>query len=538
MINKKFVITVASVFALIIVAAIVIIYIFADPWIENKIKNRLKSLENDSLSIAYKNLDVDLLSGEMALEGGSVKSSAGDNANFNFTIDAIRISGFDAISYVFNDKIVLDRVKIQAPNISYIMITKKDSVANNNSPVKLPDIIIKSIEIEDGAFSIMEKKDSLNTKVAEGKFRVAASDLAADSTAAHRHKYFDISALDVYVSDINYLMADSLHNLHIKSLSYSLNNGSMKVDSLHIQSLYEKYRLARVAGHELDWLDIYNPSITITGINTAFVNGFYDIDRMTIEGLDARLFRDKRLPYPDKPDSKLLHQIMESMTSSINIDTIELKKASIEYQEHVEESEKPGVVLFNNLYATFYNLTNVDSIAKAVDYTAHLDAQCDVMGRSLLKASFSFPLRASEQPYTVSGNLKDMDLTAFNPMLEQVAFVSIEKGQLLDLDFKFHYNTEQSNGKMAFAYEDLKINTLNKETNNSKGTGQDIKSFIANLLILKKNNLPDKDDFRVGEIAFTRNKKKSIFNYWWKSLLTGFRSSTGLTAPKKTVEEE
>ncbi|ELR69261.1 hypothetical protein C900_05332 [Fulvivirga imtechensis AK7] len=539
MISKKFVITTASVFAAMIVAAVVAILVFVDPWIESQIKDRLRSLEKDSLTITYKDLDIDLLSGSMILKDGSVEQHTDGQSNFRITVEKVNVSGFDIISYVFSNKIVLDRLEIDSPNIRYTLATRADSVANSHSGVQLPKIMIELIQLKDGVFSIVEVKDSVSAIVAEGKFKVTAGDLATDSTATRNYKYFDLQSLNIQASDVNYVMADSLHNMHIKSISYNLNEEAIRVDSLHIRSLYKKYELARVAGHELDWMDIYNPAVTVTGMRLASIaGGFYDIDNITIEGFDAVLFRDKRLPFPDKPDTKLLHQALADIPSPISINTIELKKANVEYQEHVAEGGEPGNVTFNNLYATFYNFTNVDSIAKSVKYTAHMDAQCNIMGNSLLKASFSFPLIASEQPYTVSGSLQEMDLTAFNPMLERVAFTSIEKGRLVDLDFDFHYNTEQANGKMNFSYEDLKINTISKATNSSKGAGQDIKSFIANLLILKKNNLKDKDDFRVGDIDFARHKKKSIFNYWWKSLLTGFRSSTGLSAPKQTDEED
>lgn len=112
-------------------------------------------------------------------------------------------------------------------------------------------------------------------------------------------------------------------------------------------------------------------------------------------------------------------------------------------------------------------------------------------------------------------------------MLIPAAFTQIESGWLQNLDFEFTYGNDQSEGIMNFEYENLKIHTLKKK-NVEKNPLQAVKTFIANTFVIKTDNLQSDKNFRQGEIQFERNKKKSIFNYWWKSLLSGFKSSTGI----------
>ncbi len=113
-----------------------------------------------------------------------------------------------------------------------------------------------------------------------------------------------------------------------------------------------------------------------------------------------------------------------------------------------------------------------------------------------------------------------MDIEAFNPMLVQNAAVRVETGNLKRLAFNFTYDDDRSAGDLLFEYDNLKVHILDKEDR----TNKKVQSFFTNILVLQKGNIRDDRSFREGTIAFERDKKKSLFNYWWKSLLSGIKS--------------
>lgn len=538
MLNKKFIIISGSIIIILLVVGVFILLKYANPWVEDKLSQQLNALKESPLNLSYKKLNVNILSGNASLDSVSLSKQEGKN-HYTFNFDRLDVDGLGVMSYIFNNKIKLGKVRLSKPHIEFTRVLDSDTLnqKETSEAIKLPDLLIKSFKTNEGSFSIYNKREDKKNQFATGLFDLSLKELETDSAESHEYTYFDVNKLNIELNDINLTLPDSLTQASIQHVSLNAKTGTILIDSMHLKSRYEKYKLAHVVNHEIDWMDIHNPSVKISGIDVPklIAEGAYAIKCITIEGLDAVLFRDKRLPFPEKPDTKLLHQVIADLKVQLAVDTIKVKNGNIEYQEFIKKGVGPGTVTFKELYATFYNFTNVDSIQEKVKYTAHMDAQSKVMGKSLLKASFSFPLVNNNQLHTVSGNLEAVDLVAFNPMLEDVAFVSIEKGQLKDLNFEFKYNNDASNGTMHFEYEDLKINTLDKESNSSEGLGEDIKSFIANTFVVRTNNLK-KDSFRVGDIEFERDKKKSIFNYWWKSLLTGFRSSTGIKAPKEKID--
>ena len=62
-------------------------------------------------------------------------------------------------------------------------------------------------------------------------------------------------------------------------------------------------------------------------------------------------------------------------------------------------------------------------------------------------------------------------------------------------------------------------------------------SFLANTFVINNKN-PNGKNLRVGEIYFERDKQKSIFNFLWKSLLSGIKPSLGINEKNKKDKDE
>ena len=70
--------------------------------------------------------------------------------------------------------------------------------------------------------------------------------------------------------------------------------------------------------------------------------------------------------------------------------------------------------------------------------------------------------------------------------------------------FDFSYTNNYSVGNLILDYQNLKISLLDRTTKQSK----DIKSLLANTLIVREKNLPEQRRYRNGKIYFVRDKKK------------------------------
>jgi hypothetical protein len=107
--------------------------------------------------------------------------------------------------------------------------------------------------------------------------------------------------------------------------------------------------------------------------------------------------------------------------------------------------------------------------------------------------------------------------------------MSVTSGTLNKLTFNFDYTDHKATGTVLVNYEDLKVNTLTKEKEPEKN---EVKTFVVNT-ILKNNKTKNTDkEKRMGVIDFERDRRRAIFHYWWRSVLTGIKSSM-VEAPAK-----
>jgi hypothetical protein len=211
-------------------------------------------------------------------------------------------------------------------------------------------------------------------------------------------------------------------------------------------------------------------------------------------------------------------ELLSSVGFPIEIDTITMDNAKVTYEEFPEDGFESAKVIFQNLQATFTNVGNRIYYNKPKFTT--LRASAKLMGKAKVDATFQMPVGGGN--YHATGKISGFALAHLNPILENLAFMSVESGRLNELDFTFDYTDKVSTGSLMINYTGLKIKSLKKQEKEQKN---ELKSLIINAILKtdKDSNTPEAK--RTGEISFERDQKRQIFNYWWKSLLSGISAS-------------
>ena len=109
--------------------------------------------------------------------------------------------------------------------------------------------------------------------------------------------------------------------------------------------------------------------------------------------------------------------------------------------------------------------------------------------------------------------------SAASDVYKRQVLVDVKSGNLDTLTFEFKYDKHGSLGKVEFAYTGLRM-TAYKPKNPDKVA---LLKTIALNQVLKINDV--KKASLIGRINFPRNPSKSIFSYWWKSLLNGLKAA-------------
>jgi hypothetical protein len=163
------------------------------------------------------------------------------------------------------------------------------------------------------------------------------------------------------------------------------------------------------------------------------------------------------------------------------------------------------------------------------------------MGQGHLQMKADIPWDPAKKN-SVTGSLKEMDFKKLNVMLEPQVKMRVESGYLNELKFNFSYDNNASAGEMELNYNNLKVVTfrteeqIRKKSDRQKKRGHEkdeeklmkapLKTFVVNTFILKTDMDEDvKQGKRTGTISFERDKRRSVFNFWAKSMFSGIKSA-------------
>ena len=96
------------------------------------------------------------------------------------------------------------------------------------------------------------------------------------------------------------------------------------------------------------------------------------------------------------------------------------------------------------------------------------------------------------------------------------------------LKFQFKAGKDYSTGEMLFVYHDLRIALKEKEENDTTEIKEKVMSFFANTFALNQDNPKKNKAVEKVNLYYYRNPNKFIFNYSWKTILSGIKKTIRL----------
>ena len=145
-------------------------------------------------------------------------------------------------------------------------------------------------------------------------------------------------------------------------------------------------------------------------------------------------------------------------------------------------------------------------------------------GKGKTVIEYKYKIFESGNIFSFNGTIAGMDAKAINPILEKTAFINIASGDIDGIKFNIIADSKKAKGEMVMLYNGLDLVLLNKRTGDSTALKERIISYIINKKVMNSNPLPG-EEVRTGIIDFERDPEKFIFNYWFKSLLSGMKAT-------------
>lgn len=300
--------------------------------------------------------------------------------------------------------------------------------------------------------------------------------------------------------------------------SYQFVDGSsLEIRGLHIESPYLKEDYREVNAHHTDWISARIGYIKLADFSyeRLFNHDECSASLVMVDSVYIDVYRDKTLPNPPFKLKKMPASVLQSLAGPVNVDTILLSHINIVYEERTKHAAHPGRISFNNLSAECFNLTN-DSARLAENPIFTITARADVQDEAHITADIRFDLASERDEFHLSAASEPFDAQILNPVITGVLPAKITGGSVEDLQLDMSATYERATGTLIFEYSGMQFKLLD-----DAGDAQSWLATLAAKSVIRNENLRSENNFREGEVDFSRRKDRFIFNYWWNSLKSG-----------------
>jgi hypothetical protein len=514
----KIVIYVLTGIIILIVLAKLLTSTVLEPLVKNRIEGQWDG-KNGNYLVRVDRVHISLFPSRLEFKSIKISSSLDHpgTGNLNAEIGSLTFDGIKIFK-----ALIRNEIDIREVTVSKISINGKNSFSDDTKQPVISDLNLSIARIHIDKI-ILEVEDILSARayyLNNGELTVRGLEFGeADTLSLSVVSNFDFKA-----DRFHAVSGDSLYSFIVSNVNYSGTSNSLMAESLYFQPNYSRTDFMALHKFEIDYIDAGLSNISVHQFSS---ERFLESGRMVasyieIGNLDVDVFRDKRLEF-EHVRKPAFQELIYNYPSVLNIDSIAILGGQIIYTEHAEEADNPGIVSFKEVNVNIYNISN-DTIYKTESSFLKLNAEAMIMGKGRIAFELKARLFDRQNTFSMNGSLRAMEAAELNPMLENNAFVSVTSGRIEAMYFNFMANDHKATGDMILLYDDLKIRALDSETRASKGLRERVLSFIANLMIIDSNPVQGRET-REGVIEFERDPERSVFNYWYNSLVSGIKST-------------
>jgi len=386
----------------------------------------------------------------------------------------------------------------------------------------LNSITADSVVLENARLTLVDKESKNIRYKAEG-LSIRFAGIAIDSVTqkdSSRMIFSNDQALHCNQLDIP--TKNKVYNFKISGLDYNSQTEQLHTEEIRLipsqsetafasANKYAKDRFNMTIGH-LDIIHLDRQSLLHQEIVA---------DSLILSNASIRIFRDKSVPHDsvDRTHDYPQEAIMR-LSLPVYIQKIIFRDSYIEYKEKNEKSDSSGKVAFFHVFASIKNVTNMtDSIMK--DHQMRLHFESSFLNAASFTANINMRLNDRKGNFQLDAKLGEIDAVLLNPLLKPMALAEMKKGKIKELQYHMDADNTHARGKLYLKYDDLKIKLLKKDDDKNKYKTKFFPTLAAGV-ILKDSN-PQNDKMRVGNIDYTRDIHRSMFNLMWKSLFAGIK---------------
>lgn len=362
-------------------------------------------------------------------------------------------------------------------------------------------------------------------------YNLFANDIITDSVQWNHQVPFKMGSFRTSMDSVVFRI-DTSTVASTGLISYSSSSDEFLICNAAILNDRDLKSMSRAKKKQADIIEVSFDTLKISGIKAG--NDFYgDLNVMSskleIIGLEFTDFRNKNLPRPADSEKPMFSKMVDAIPVGLEIDTILIRDAFIQYTELEKGRGRPGSLNLNNLNVRITDLSTIEAKRKT---EFRIDLSCALNGSGQVMSGITVPY--GDDRFIMNLIIRDLDARSLTATVEPIMGIDVASGIIRNMNFTMNANSRMSNNYLVMQYEDLKI-TLNDPEMHK--THQGFLSHIANSAI-RTNNLPDQKNYAVASYVTSRDMYRGPFNLIWNSLREGMMQIVPSGSAKMLMELE
>ena len=454
------------------------------------------------------------------------KDSMDISAKLSMEIKSLTMhkQGDDLLGYE-NAAFDIANLELKKKNI-HLQLPASSIVLNNGELKKTEknNFLIKSGVLWnwDDLSLIMNRRDS--STIAVEKFSGAYKDAGFEFEKGNKINWKKLishaSVKDGMLAFHNKNFNASATNLRWNGSSQSFHSGDFfMTPTRSVEDAFAK------AKWQADYMTIKGKSIDLHGVqfNQQPNDSTFEIKKIIVNQVAINTTRDKRMPFQHGIEKLMPTGLLNSIKFPFHIDSLFLQESAVTVNEISAITKKEGMIPLEELNAVITNIKN----RPTENDSLYIGASAKLLNNYIDHVQYKESYADSLSSFTLQFHASPMILTTFNPATAPLAAVRVNSGNSDTLYANWVGNKYAAIGKMNFRYNGLSVQLLDKDEPAKKKFLLSIENFLANSIILHKNNTKE------SIVFFERDREKFVFNYWVKTSLSGLLSSIGIKGNKK-----
>ena len=507
-IYKKIAIGVISLFLFVILANIGLNY-----WIKKQLPIIVNDKNKTAYNIHYEKIEVSLFSRNINATTLliSPKNQPKDSKNGLFSkIESITIKHFNIWDLAFNDLIQAESIIINKPRV--ILYKKGEKLLNNSKSIKNEIIepfrkivAVSNIYLNEGSVDVVSldtDKPILSVKKIILKLEgILLTDATLKEKIPMRFEKY------VLVCDSLYYKPSAFYAMNIGQISTEKN--FLKIKKFSYLPEFSRKDFVKRLDKEKDIYTIKLDSAHIEKMDWGFKNEkfFFKASSLIANHVDANIYRNK-IPKDDLSKKYLYNHLLRKIKFPLQIDTIQILKSKLVYEEEIDFSKGPGILNFDRFNMQVTNLKSGFGYKKMAD--VKIKVNCLFMKNSPLDVNWSFNVLDLNDSFHIQGTIANFNVVAMERFTKPYINTTFT-GKFNKYHFNFYGNDATAKGNATLDYEDLKVKLFKKKDREKEAK---LKTAVANLLL--KNDSDDKT--KKANVELDRIQEKSFYNFLWRSI--------------------